>query len=98
VAQGDPSLSLVQAAVTPTASSGTPGWLLLGVILAVGLAVGTATALALEALDRRRSAGPDTPVAKTPARRPPERAPAGEGNGSVRAPRASRRRPQRPKK
>jgi len=52
--RGDPSLSLAQAAEPPTATTGTPGWLMLGVILAIGLAVGTATAAALDALDRQR--------------------------------------------
>ena len=54
VAKGDPSLSLVQVAVPPTAATGPPGWLLLALVLAVGVGVGAATALALEALERRR--------------------------------------------
>ena len=55
MAKGDPSPSLVQVAVPPTAATGPPGWLLLALVLAVGLGVGAATALALEALDRRAS-------------------------------------------
>jgi uncharacterized protein involved in exopolysaccharide biosynthesis len=54
VGKGDPSMSLVQVAVPPTAATGPPGWLLLALVLAVGLGVGAATALALEALERRR--------------------------------------------
>jgi capsular polysaccharide biosynthesis protein len=49
----DPSLSLAQPAVPPARTTGTPGWLILGVILAIGLAAGAATAAALDAVERR---------------------------------------------
>jgi uncharacterized protein involved in exopolysaccharide biosynthesis len=52
---GDPSLSLTQPAALPATQTGPAGWLMLGLIAIVGLAIGAVTALALEALERRRS-------------------------------------------
>jgi uncharacterized protein involved in exopolysaccharide biosynthesis len=67
VAKGDPSLSLVQVAVAPTAATGPSGLLLLALVIAVGIGVGAATALALEALERRRPGARE----REPATRPP---------------------------
>jgi hypothetical protein len=52
VRDGDPSLSLAQRAVSPAQATGPPAWLLFGLVLAVGLATGALTAVALDALER----------------------------------------------
>jgi hypothetical protein len=51
---GDPSLSLAEPAAPPASATGPPGWLMLCLFTAVGIAVGAATSLALEVLERRR--------------------------------------------
>lgn len=56
---GDPSLSLAAPALPPASRTGAPGLLMLVVFATVGLAIGAAAALALDALERadRPSAG-----------------------------------------
>jgi capsular polysaccharide biosynthesis protein len=80
----DPSLSLAQPAVPPARTTGTPGWLILGVILAIGLAAGAATAAALDAVERRGG-----------ARRPPPRPRPAHGS-SPESPAESSTRPAQP--
>jgi capsular polysaccharide biosynthesis protein len=83
---GDPSLALAQRAVPPATRTGTPGWLLVGIILAVGLAAGAATAATLDALERYR---PPPPIGRRmggPALTP---SPAARGAPEAREPRGS---------
>lgn len=49
----DPNFSLLQSASAPSAPSGTKSWLVIVLAVLVGLALGTAAALAMEQLDRR---------------------------------------------
>jgi uncharacterized protein involved in exopolysaccharide biosynthesis len=64
----DPSLSLASPAL-PGRESGTPGWVILAVVLINAFAVGAATAVALEWADRRRGepAAPGSEPAAVPA-------------------------------
>jgi capsular polysaccharide biosynthesis protein/Mrp family chromosome partitioning ATPase len=52
-ATGDPTLSLAQVAQAPVRRSGIPWWLVLGLALLVGAAVGACAALLVETLNRR---------------------------------------------
>jgi uncharacterized protein involved in exopolysaccharide biosynthesis len=76
----DPSLSLASLALAPSSTSGTPGWVILALMLANGLAVGVATAVALEWAERGRR-----PVRARASRRASAvSAPDGEVAGPVR--------------
>src|SRR4051794_31842843 len=50
---GDPTLSVSQKATTPTSPIGAPSWLVVGLALIAGFALGTGAALMMEVLDRR---------------------------------------------
>jgi uncharacterized protein involved in exopolysaccharide biosynthesis len=49
---GDPSLSLAAGAAPPASRTGVPGLVMLVIFVTVGLAIGAASALAVEALER----------------------------------------------
>jgi hypothetical protein len=70
VRDGDPSLSLAQRAVPPARTTGPPALLLFGLVLAVGLATGVLTAVALEALERSGFAMKRTRASSAAARAP----------------------------
>lgn len=50
---GDPTLSMTEKAVAPRSPVGAPPWLVVGLALVGGFALGTGAALVMEVLDRR---------------------------------------------
>ena len=50
---GDPTLSVTQQATIPTSPVGAPSWLVVGLALIAGFALGTGASLVMEVLDRR---------------------------------------------